>query len=516
MNVPFVATAAALAALLGAATASAQTVTREKVDTAIPKIEALAQSLVDKGEVPGLAIGIVFEDQVVYLGGFGVREVGKADKVDADTVFQLASLSKPISATVVAALISDSGGAMSWDSKVADLDPVFRLSQPYPSEQLTLTDLFSHRSGLPGNAGNDLEGIGFDRTVILDRLRLVPPASSFRAGYSYSNFGLTEGGVAAAAGAGMSWEEAAEEKLFKPLGMTSTSARHDEFLTRKNRAALHILVDGQWTPKVKRNPDPQAPAGGASGNVRDLAKWLLLEVNNGMYDGRQVISAEALAATHEPVIMRGTNPFTGEAGFYARGWNVDYGRHGTMWSHAGAFSNGARTEANILPAEKLGIVVLAAAFPTGVPEGIADTFFDEVIDGRPSRDWVEAWNGLYDSLFGAEVIEAAGAAFAKPPENATAPLALSAYTGAYANDYVGEAVVTEEGGALMLALGPDGVKRFPLRHFDRDTFVFAMSEEYPDLMSPAVFAIGPDGTAASLAIDDFAVAGAAVLPRKAE
>ncbi len=279
------------------------------------------------------------------LGGFGVREVGKPDKVDADTVFQLASLSKPISATVVAALISDSGGTMSWDSRVADLDPVFRLSQPYPTEQLTLTDLFSHRSGLPGNAGNDLEGLGFDRTDILHRLRLVPPASSFRSGYSYSNFGLTEGGVAAAAGAGMSWEEAAEEKLFRPLGMTSTSARHDEFLTRNNRAALHILVDGAWAPKVKRNPDPQAPAGGASAAMSATSpSGCCSKSTTACIDGRQVISEAALAATHEPVIVRGTNPITGEAGFYAprlerRLWAARH-RCGAMPAPS---RNGART-----------------------------------------------------------------------------------------------------------------------------------------------------------------------------
>jgi CubicO group peptidase (beta-lactamase class C family) len=126
--------------------ADAETATKEKVLAAIPKLEKLAQAAVANGGVPGLAIAIVYQDEVVYLGGFGVREVGKPGAVDADTVFQLASLSKPISSTIVAALVSD--GLVSWDSRIADLDPSFKLHNAYPTEQVTVTDLFNHRSGL--------------------------------------------------------------------------------------------------------------------------------------------------------------------------------------------------------------------------------------------------------------------------------------------------------------------------------------------------------------------------------
>jgi CubicO group peptidase (beta-lactamase class C family) len=494
--------------------ATAETATRAMVDAAIPRIEAMAEEVVAKGLVPGLAIGIVFEDKVVYLGGFGVREAGKAATVDADTVFQLASFSKPIAATIVAALVSD--GAISWDSKIGDLDPLFRLHDPYPAAEVTVRDMFAHRSGLPGNAGNDLEALGFDRTEILHRLRLVPPSSSFRSGYSYSNFGITAGGVAAAAGAGFVWEEAAEERLYRPLGMTSTSSRHSDFLSRANRAAIHIEVDGAWTPAFTRDPDAQSPAGGVSSSARDLVKWLSLEVDSGSFDGKQVISEAAIGATHEPVIMRGPNPITGQPAFYGLGWNVDYGPHGVVWSHAGAFSVGARTMVSILPGEKLGIVVLANAFPSGVPEGIADAFFDIVLDGAPSRDWITTWNGIYDSLFGPTAIAAMSAPLAKPPADPAPAMPLSAYTGAYANGYVGDAVVTGEGGGIVLSLGPDGAKRYPLTHFDRDTFIYVFSPELPELRSSAVFAIGPDGKAGQLMLDDFTGSGAAVLLRTAE
>lgn len=193
------------AIIVGLALASNQATadpTREAVEAAIPKLESYIQAQIAADQVPGLSLAIVFNDEVVYLGGFGVREVGKPEPVDAETVFQLASLSKPISSTVVAALVSD--GALTWDSRIADIDPGFQLFEAYPSEQVTVRDLLSHRSGLPGDAGNHLEGLGYDRDTILERLRQVQPSSSFRSGYSYSNFGFTEGGVAAAKAAGMS------------------------------------------------------------------------------------------------------------------------------------------------------------------------------------------------------------------------------------------------------------------------------------------------------------------------
>ena len=243
MTLPLRAAMLGLTVLALGSPCAAETATKEKVEAAIPKLEQMAKDAIAKGEVPGLAIAIVYKDEVVYLGGFGVREAGKPGKVDADTVFQLASFAKPISSTVVAALVSE--GLVSWDSRIADLDPAFKLHDAYPTEQVTVTDLFNHRSGLSGNAGNDLEGLGFDRDTILSRLHYLKPTSSFRAGYAYSNFGLTEGAVAAAKPTGKSWEDVSEEKLFKPLGMSSTSSRYADFLTHENRAELHVPVGRQ-------------------------------------------------------------------------------------------------------------------------------------------------------------------------------------------------------------------------------------------------------------------------------
>ena len=481
--------------VLCAAGARAEPVTRAAVEAALPQMQAMAAKLVADGAVPGMAIAVVHDDAVVYAGGFGVREAGKPETVDADTVFQLASMSKPISATVVAALVAE--GVVSWDSRIADLNPAFRLLDPYPTAQVTLTDLFNHRSGLPGTSGDDLEAIGFDRETIGARLRLVPPSSSFRAGYAYSNAGITQGALAAAVPTGKAWEDVAEERLYRRLGMASTSSRHADFVARDNRAALHVPWDGGWAARVTREPDAQAPAGGVSSTVRDLAEWMRLELGSGVWNGEQVIAADALAATHVPLFARGRNPVSGGASFYGLGWNVEFGRHGTSWGHAGAFSVGARTLVTLYPDSGLGIVVLTNAFPTGAPEGIADSFFDLVFAGSIGKDWVAGWDAVYAGLFG-PAIAADKATYAAAPTPATPALPDSSYAGSFANAYVGDAVVVADAGTLTVRIGPEGATAWPLAHFDRDLFLYFPDAEMPDTPSTAAFAIGPDGKATAV------------------
>ncbi len=503
---------AAVAAAAFASCAAAEPVSRDRVTAALPQVAAMAEALVASRAVPGLAIVVVHADEIVYAEGFGLRDVGGPAEVDGDTVFQLASMSKPVSATVVAALVGD--GVLDWATRIADLAPDYQLHDAYPSAEVTVRDLFNHRSGLPGTSGNDLEAIGFTRETVMRRLRLVPPSSSFRAGYSYSNAGLTMGALAAVRPTGKDWETIAKERLFDPLGMTSTSFRHADFAAGANSAALHVEVDGDWAAALKRDATAQAPAGGASASARDLGAWMRVELASGKFDGAQVIAADALAATHVPLFARGANPITDALTFYGLGWVVEYGRHGTTWGHAGAFSLGARTVVMLWPDADLGITVLANAFPTGAPEGVADSFADLVFDGAVARDYVAPWDAVYAGLFG-PAVASAEATYAAKPDPATPALPASAYVGTYANPYVGEAVVAEDAGGLVLVLGPTGATRYALTHFDRDLFLYYSSPDLPTLPDELRFAVGPDGMATALTAGSLNDAGLGTLARMA-
>lgn len=485
------------------------TVTIGSVGAALPILEELARQSVEKGGVPGLSIAVVYRDEVVYLGGFGVREVGQPAQVDGDTVFQLASMSKPISATTVAAIVGD--GAAAWDDRLIEHDPEFRLTDPWVTREATIRDCFCHRTGLPGAAGNDLEDIGYGREEILARLRYLPLAGSFRSQYAYSNFGLTAGAIAAARATGSPWEEISAQRLYRPLGMTATSSRFADYAAAQNRALLHTDGAGRWAQRFTRQPDAQSPAGGVSSTARDLAQWVRLILGNGTVDGIPLVAPDALAQTHLPHIVRGTNLETGSSGFYGLGWNVDTDAQGrTYWSHAGAFSLGARTYVRLVPAEQLGIVVLANAFPTGVPDGLAAGFVDLAVNGTLTRDWIAFWNKQYDDLV--EAFGAAGAAYATPPAAPAPALPSTAYVGTYANDYVGALEVSGGDAQLLLHIGP-GQATFPLRHRDRDLFLYEPAPELPGVMSGVTFLIGPDQTARQVVVDRYEEVGQGTFAR---
>src|SRR5437762_3245664 len=171
-------------------------VTSEQVTRAIQELEKLAQKQIQENALPGLAIAVVFQDKAVYAKGFGVRDASAKNPVDADTVFQLASLSKSIGSTVVAELVGE--GKITWDSKLSVLDPTFEVFDPWVTREITIRDMYAHRSGLPEHAGDLLEDLGFTRAEILHRLRYQHPGTSFRSRYAYTNFGLTEAATAAA------------------------------------------------------------------------------------------------------------------------------------------------------------------------------------------------------------------------------------------------------------------------------------------------------------------------------
>ena len=490
---------------LAAPASERREVTEQTLRAALPALDTLVEQALQKNGIPGVAIAVVYKDRAVYLKGFGVREAGKSERVDADTVFQLASVSKPIASTVVAAFVGEK--VVSWDDPIILHDPGFQMYDPWVTREVTLRDMFAHRSGLPDHAGDRLEDLGYDRKAILSRLRYQKPSSSFRSHYACTNFGLAEAAVAAAKAAGRSWEEISAEKLYRPLGMKNTSSRYADFVAANNRALGHVLINGKWVTKYKRNPDAQSPAGGVSSTVHDLAQWMRLQLGNGKFNGLQIVDAEALAETHRPQIGRPTpqGSSSGRTGFYGLGWNVDYDDQGQVrLNHSGAFDLGAATVVSLVPSEELGVIVLTNASPIGVPEAISKSFFDLVFSGKVEKDWFS----LYRQVFATELKPDYGIAinYSEPPNHPSPALRPEAYAGSYRNDLFGEIEVAEKDGGLVLLLGPKK-NAFGLHHFDRDVFTYQPTGENAYGLSAVTFTVGADKKAARVVIENLDVDG---------
>ena len=485
-----------------------------RLQSAIKHLDDLAGKTLESTGVPGIAIAVVHGNDILLKKGYGVREAGKPQPIDAETVFQVASVSKPITATVLAALVGR--GHIKWDDRVIDHDPGFRMYDPYVNRELRLRDLLCHRSGLPDHAGDLLEDIGYDQDEVLRRLRFQPPDSSFRSQYAYTNFGYSEAAYAAADALGESWHELAAKELFKPLGMTATSYRFADYAKATNRALLHVADGGKsgkkWIAKFTRQPDAQAPAGGVSTTLGDLVRWTQLLVDDGKFDGRQVVDPAALADTHTPQIVWNYSPEEGRVVSYGLGWNVCVERGGRVfWKHSGAFELGMRTEVAVLPAENLAIVVLSNAAPTGIPEGLVESFYDWALDGKLSRDWVEFANRMFDEEAKKELANQGD--YSRPLARPSPPLKLAAYTGKYENEYFGPIELSERAGKLVLRLGPAPLE-FDLRHWDRDTFLYQPTGENATGLSAVRFSVAPTGQADRVLIENLNIHGLGTFTRE--
>ncbi|MEZ4564181.1 MAG: serine hydrolase [Thermomicrobiales bacterium] len=472
-------------------------VTPERVASAIAQIPDLATTLLEQSGVPGMAVSVVYDDEVVYSGGFGVRNKETGEAVNADTVFLLASVSKPIAATVVSAVVGD--GEISWDTRMADLDPGFALHEAWPTQQVTLADLFAHRSGLKDHGGDVLEDLGYGRDEIIHRLRYLAPQYSFRDGYAYTNFGLTAAAEAVARSLGATWEDLSAERLYAPLGMTRTSSLLADYEAQENRAIPHIRAGGAWVvAPVLRNPDPQSPAGGASSTVIDVAKWLRLQLGQGMYDRQEVIPPAALAPMHRPQAFSRIpgDPARDRTGFYGLGLNVSFTDDGAVqWGHSGAFALGAGTAVFMLPGSGFGIVALSNAPGPGAPEALCLSVLDLVTTGAVSRDW----QALIESIVAAGAEEAeysTGTDWAAAPDNAAPALLDAAYAGTYHDDFYGDIEIASGGDGLVMRLGPAPLE-FPLTHYARDTFSWQPIGENALGPSGLTFLVGPDGAASA-------------------
>ena len=461
-----------------------------RIDDAVLKVDGLVGDLMKSTGIPGMAVAIVHGGKVMYAKGFGVKDVSKGqdqgNKVDTDTVFQLASVSKSVGSTVVAHEVTDN--VVTWDMPVGSKLPWFAVNDPYVTSHLTVADLYSHRSGLPDHAGDKLEDLGYDRRQTLERLKYLP-LTPFRISYAYTNFGVTAAADAVATAAGKSWEDLSDEVLYRPLGMTSTSSRFADFVARPNRAVNHIKVADKWEARFQRNPDAQSPAGGVSSSVNDMARWLIMLLGNGTYNGQRIASTQALipATTAQVVSVPATTP-TARSGFYGYGFNASVTSSGrAVYSHSGAFALGAATNFVVLPSEDVAIIALTNAAPIGVPETLTAEFMDLVQYGEVREDWAK----LYGKAIGWMNNPEGSLVGKQPPANPAPARPLGDYAGVYASDYWGPAVVTEHDGALQLSMGPKN-RTFALTHWDGDTFTFGLTNENapPGTISKATFA-GP-------------------------
>jgi CubicO group peptidase (beta-lactamase class C family) len=456
-------------------------------------------------QVPGFAVAVVKDDRVVFARGYGVREMGKAGQVDADTLFAIASNSKAFTSAALAVLVDE--GKLRWDDPVTKHLPYFQLSDAYVTREMTVRDLLSHRSGLATFAGDLLwfEST-YPRDEIIRRARHLKPTSSFRSRYGYQNIMFLAAGEIVPAVTGQSWDDFVRERFFAPLGMTRTNTRHADLMRAANVATPHNELDGRLRVIRYDNVDNAGGAAAINSSVKDMAQWLRLQLNRGTLGEKKFFSAARSREMWTPHTIAGGTSEAGEKfnptthfNLYGLGWALNDYQGRLVVSHGGGL-DGMISRVAMMPEEKLGLVVLTNS-ETPLSNVLSNKIFDTFL-GVARRDWSA------DYLARSRQAKEAEAAAAKKVEDArvrdTKPsLVLPAYAGTYTGALFGDARVSEEGGRLVLRLAPSPNFVGDLEHWHFDTFRVKWREGivYPFPRGFVTFTLDARGRPAEMKID---------------
>jgi CubicO group peptidase (beta-lactamase class C family) len=427
-----------------------------RVTGLIPDLERYVTSGMKAFDVPGLAIGIVANDKLVYAKGFGVRAKEGGGTVDTRTVFQIGSTTKGFLATTMAMMVDR--GRFKWDDRVIDLYPDFQMKDPWVTREFRVFDLIAQRSGLPPYANDMLGMIGVGETDMIHSLRYVEPVSSFRSTFAYTNITHVLAGriVAKAAGAA-DWNTVLRQELLEPLGMKESS------YTAAAIAAVSNHAEGyRWTPEdtvavpfTQLFPYDFGGAGDINSTIEDTARWVRFQLSNGTFEGRRIVSPENLAQTRTPKVA------LNDKVFYALGWVVQQTPKGNIiWHNGGTTSFGAYI--GFVPEAGIGVTVLTNETNVGFPDAVGLWVLDRLL-GNPSVDHVaktlEAAKAKYQSV---------RKQFARPDKPRPSPT-LAPLAGNFANTSFGKAVVRAESDALIVEIQATGAQ-FRLEPWDGDIF----------------------------------------------
>ncbi|HKJ03443.1 MAG TPA: serine hydrolase domain-containing protein, partial [Longimicrobiales bacterium] len=331
-----------------------------------PDFDDYVRRVMERFEVPGLSVAIVKDDQVILAKGYGVRALGSPERVDGGTLFGIASNTKVFTATALGILVEE--GKLEWDAPVVRYLPSFQMYDAWVTRQITVRDLLVHRSGLGLGAGDLMfwPPTTFTREELVDRLRYIPPATSFRSAYAYDNVLYPVAGEVIAAVSGMGWEDFVRTRILEPAGMAGTDVRLAHPDAVPNAAMTHARVDGVVRAVTPYHGDAVNPAGGIFSNARDMAKWILVQLDSGRVaaGGPRVFGPAVTRELWKPVTPMPFGdpppelaPLRHDFNFYALGLNARDYRGKRMLTHTGGLP-GYLSQVAFIPELKLGVVVL--------------------------------------------------------------------------------------------------------------------------------------------------------------
>ncbi len=467
-------------------------------DDPIANLDAFITKTLKDYQVPGAAVAVVRDGKVALVKGYGVRNATKPGAVDENTIFQLASVTKTLTATAAATVVDE--GKLDWDKPIFNYLPEFAGYDPYMTRWLTERDLLAQRTGWPAYTGDQLDSFGYDRAEILRRLRFFKPRYSLREVAQYSNPGFFVAGEVAARCAKQSWNDLVEQSLFKPLEM-SRSGTVIKALQDPNATAAHALVDGKIAVVEPTELDVTGAASSGTSTAADMSKVMLMFLNKGTYNGKRILKPETVTEMFKRSMVSAIDftdlpPISEATGFYYGLGVGSYDYAGHQIIEKGGALAGVRTIIVLVPDKNAGIVILANLNLTAFPEAVRAYFLNQLLGIDPEADQkkISALNEQLKKLM-------APPPAPKSPGKFNAP--LQSLVGTYENDYYGRCEILPEGNGIKIQFGP---AKYPatLKHWNNGAFMM----QFPGAtQTPVVttFMIGEDGNAESFESESMGV-----------
>ncbi len=445
--------------------------------------------------VPGLAVAVVKDDELVWARGFGVRRLGDESPVNEYTLFNVASVTKAFTAAALGILVDEK--RLDWDDPVIRYLPRFQLYDPYVTHTVTIRDLLAHRVGVGRMTGNRLRWISNrTRSEQVERIRHLGPEQTFRNGFVYSNVMYMVAGEVIPAVTGASWEDFVGQHIFAPLGMHRSTASVSRLRSGGNLAFPHQEIDGRVVEIPRRDFDSVGPAASIHTSAVEIAAWMRLHLGRaGEYEGRRLLSAEVIEEMHRAQnVVR--EPAFAPLAAYGLGWGLASYEGHHVSRHSGAV-DGMNTILVLMPDEQLGIFI-ATNLHNDLLRALAHHIMDAYLD-LPRRDWHETIFHEYGEKR-AQVHAERDAVHALREADSRPSLPLDRFAGRYDDPLYADAEVWVEDGRPVLRLWGDDDMMADLEHWHHDTFRAvwrnrAQREEF------LWFTRGPDGGVDALHID---------------
>ena len=450
--------------------------------------------------VPGIAVAVIKDDKVVFSKGYGVRSIASRQKMDENTLFAIASNTKAFTAASLGILIDE--GRLAWDSRVTDIIPEFKLYNPWVTEEFTIKDLLTHRSGMGLGAGDLMvwpDSASFSIPEIIHNLRYLKPVSSFRTKYDYDNLLYIVAGEVVARVSGMSWEEFIETRIMHPLGMTRSAASINRLKDKSNIIDAHVPVNGRLQVVPKGEGNVHNAAGGIYSNITDMSKWVITQINSGRYGDKleQRIFSEKVHGemwTPQTIIpVRGKSAYNTHFSSYGLGWGLNDVKGYLQAAHTGGLM-GIVTQVTIIPELRLGIIVFTnqqegAAF-SAITNSIKDSYFgmdavDRVkeLSERVSKNIAEA----------AKITDAVEAKIAEQQKKGLPMPDQAPYAGIYSDNWFGDIVISWDGSRLRFRSFRSPKLRGAMQYYAGNTFIVRWDDRTLDADAFAVFSLDMDG-----------------------